>query len=141
MSETLFHDISKDQFDDAATRDIDPWQEVSTDRAEIVLDTEARELTPKRRSFAKNVLARLQRKGPDFVSVHDSDSYANKLIESNRDAFGEVPAHIMTVAKSVRGFEEREKTRSGRKENSRRQAIKQEIYDEKHPDNGDNDGW
>lgn len=136
MSEKLLSKINSEQFDSAASRDLDPWRD-DGDREKVISHEEGQELTLKRRSFGKKVLDKVLRRAPEIASVHDNE-FTRGIIEQGRDGWGQVPDHIMDAARSARSFQEREKTRAGREENDRRAAVKQQVHDEQYPGDKNN---
>lgn len=138
MSEKLLTKTNNEQFDSAATRDLDPWSDVSTDREKVVSHAEGQELILKHRSFGKKVLDKVMRRAPGVASVHDNE-FTRSIIEQGRDGWGQVPDHIMDTARKVRNDQERQKTKVGREENARRDAVKQQIHDDKYP--GQSTDW
>ena len=139
MSEKLLNKINDEQFDSAATRDLDPWVDVSTDRGDVLRHAEGQELMLKHRSFGKKVLDKVLRKAPEIASVHDNE-FTQGLVESGRDGWGQVPAENMELARAARNRMERSETRAGREENARRAAVKDEMTP-KNPSREETGGW
>lgn len=139
MSEKALNKINTEQFDSAVTRDINPWEDMTDDRQDVIRHAEGQELVLKRRGFGKKILDRVTRKAPEVASVYDNE-FTRGLVELGRDGWGQVSAENMELARAARSRMEREETSSGRQENDRRHAIKDELAP-KNPSREETGGW